>query len=472
MYLSYKRLSMNYLGDSMNPKLYEKLILLRDYFVEGYSEEIDVVDKYGDGEHNYVELVEVLPEIAKKFNLEYNKNRVDELIQELAGEIPDEQLQELFAKFKPIPSSLCRGNYNFYGRFYTYINGSGNLELKDSSELVRNNVKKAISELTEKGVQFLHTLVECYKKYNPRWGCRLERLYRTAVELGYSPSNPSAKTRAILQGYQILHKGGSNNYPEYVVPKEILPIIEEVLDTGGTGENGNHGILETIDRGALEVTDNIFDSIVGYEKYKRSMLRALRAEKPVHVLLVGAPASGKSLFMLQIAKYISGAEYYRGEHTMSKVGLIEFLIDKQPRILLIDEISKMDKSDRDMLLGVTDTGIVTVLKHGVHQKVQIDTRVWGATAEVHKLSKEFLSRFKVYRFRKYTEKEFIEVVTRYLPKEEHVDKEFAKYIAERLAPHSRDVRDAIKIARMCKTKEDVDEEIEIFFATDGEYSMW
>jgi len=444
-------------------KIRERLILIRDYLIEGYSEDPEILSRYGDG-RDYIEISEILPEITKRFFcLEYDKGKPHEFAQKLAEKITDQELRELFAKLKPIPCLLSRGRCNFYGRYYTYVNGSGKLELKDSTGEVKERVKKAISELTENGIQFLYAVVECYKRHNPRWGCRREDLHKTMVELGYSPSNPSSKTISVLQGYQVLFKGGSNKYPEYVVPREILPVIEEVLNLRERVKGENHGIPEVIDRGPIEVPDNIFDAIVGYDRYKKSMLRALRAEKPVHVLLVGAPASGKTLFMLQIAKYIPGAEYYRGEHTLRKAGLVEFLVGKQPRILLIDEITKMDKNDRDVLLGVTDTGIVTILKHGVHQKVQVDTRVWCATTEVHKLSREFISRFKVYRFREYTREEFINVVTTYLPKEEGVSEDFARYIAEKLAPYSRDVRDAIKLARMCKTREEVDEEIEISF---------
>ena len=190
------------------------------------------------------------------------------------------------------------------------------------------------------------------------------------VELGYVPKNPSSKTISVLSGYEIVCKDKHS----YWMSMETVPVVDEVLHKflHGSDTKTKNNFQETIDRGPIKVPDSIFDSIIGYDKYKKSMLRALRAKKPVHVLLVGPPASGKTLFMLQISKYVEGAEYYRGEHKITKTGLIEFIIDKKPRILLIDEIAEVPKSDRHTLLGITDTGIVTVLKHDTRHRIKVE----------------------------------------------------------------------------------------------------
>jgi MoxR-like ATPase len=41
----------------------------------------------------------------------------------------------------------------------------------------------------------------------------------------------------------------------------------------------------------------IFDEVVEYEGIKRTFLRALNSDEPVHVLLVGPPGQAKTLFL-------------------------------------------------------------------------------------------------------------------------------------------------------------------------------
>jgi MoxR-like ATPase len=41
----------------------------------------------------------------------------------------------------------------------------------------------------------------------------------------------------------------------------------------------------------------VFDEVVGYEGIKRTFLRALNSDEPVHVLLVGPPGHAKTLFL-------------------------------------------------------------------------------------------------------------------------------------------------------------------------------
>ena len=42
---------------------------------------------------------------------------------------------------------------------------------------------------------------------------------------------------------------------------------------------------------------SLFDDVIGYEDVKDVFERAVKAERPVHLLLCGPPASAKSLFM-------------------------------------------------------------------------------------------------------------------------------------------------------------------------------
>jgi Holliday junction DNA helicase RuvB len=43
-----------------------------------------------------------------------------------------------------------------------------------------------------------------------------------------------------------------------------------------------------------EVTDNFFEYIIGYYDVKRYVTMSINADEPVHILLVGPPASAKT----------------------------------------------------------------------------------------------------------------------------------------------------------------------------------
>jgi hypothetical protein len=55
--------------------------------------------------------------------------------------------------------------------------------------------------------------------------------------------------------------------------------------------------LVTSDQSSFRTGPTIFDSIVGYDGIKRTFVRSLTSEEPVHVLLVGPPGQAKTLFL-------------------------------------------------------------------------------------------------------------------------------------------------------------------------------
>src|SRR5918994_4302349 len=83
-------------------------------------------------------------------------------------------------------------------------------------------------------------------------------------------------------------------------------------------------------------SEPLFDSIVGYGDVKRLFQLSLSSEKPVHLLLVGPPASAKTLFMMECMK-LERSYFTLGSHS-TKSGMLEYLFAKRPRYLIIDEI--------------------------------------------------------------------------------------------------------------------------------------
>ena len=78
------------------------------------------------------------------------------------------------------------------------------------------------------------------------------------------------------------------------------------------------------------------------------MLRALESPERAHTLLIGPPASAKSLFMLEIEKFMRSKVYFVEGATTIKAGLQRFIAENQRKeIIIIDEIDKMPVKDQE-----------------------------------------------------------------------------------------------------------------------------
>jgi MoxR-like ATPase len=104
----------------------------------------------------------------------------------------------------------------------------------------------------------------------------------------------------------------------------------------GSKKSNNKSIL-------LGNKQGLFDNIVGFEDVKTLFEMAIKAEKPVHLLLCGPPSSGKSLFMRSLTKL--ERSYYAVGSSSTKSGIFDYLFEYRPRYFIIDEIEKMNKKD-------------------------------------------------------------------------------------------------------------------------------
>lgn len=206
----------------------------------------------------------------------------------------------------------------------------------------------------------------------------------------------------------------------------------------------------------VELPDDLFAPIVGYEDVKWLLQRGLLSPQPVHFLLVGPPASAKSLFLMELER-LPGA-YYSVGSSSSRAGLRQLLIDLEPRILLIDEMDKVRTSkDYAVLLSLMETGVVTETLYKRHEKVQRGTRVYAAANSDENLPAELLSRFVRLHLKPYGEADFLQVAETVLVQRQNVEPEAARVIAKAvwLDLHSRDVRDAVKVARLARSMDEV-----------------
>ena len=202
-------------------------------------------------------------------------------------------------------------------------------------------------------------------------------------------------------------------------------------------------------------SEQLFDSIVGYSDVKRLFQLSLSSEKPVHLLLVGPPASAKTLFMMECMK-LERSYFTLGSHS-TKSGMLDYLFDKRPRYLIVDEIEHMPMKDQTALLSLMETGILAETKFQKTRNTHLKTWVFATSNSTERMLTPLLSRFVVLHFKQYSFGSFQEVCTHILGRE-GVTSDIAAAIAEAVWTKlkSKDIRDCIKIGRLAKTKEDVE----------------
>jgi replication-associated recombination protein RarA len=200
--------------------------------------------------------------------------------------------------------------------------------------------------------------------------------------------------------------------------------------------------------------DQLFDNIVGYNNIKRLFSMSLSSEKPVHILLIGPPASAKTLFMLECIR-LQRSYFTIGSHS-TKSGMIDYLFEKRPRYLIIDEIEHMPIKDQTALLSLMETGIIAETKFQRTRNTQMKTWVFATGNNEEHMLTPLLSRFVVLHFKQYKFESFHEIAIHMLG-HEGVSKEVASAVADGVwyKLKSKDVRDCIKIGHLAKTKEDV-----------------
>src|SRR5215207_6331907 len=194
----------------------------------------------------------------------------------------------------------------------------------------------------------------------------------------------------------------------------------------------------------------LFDDIVGFEDIKALFEMAIKAERPVHLLLCGPPASAKSLFMRSLTKL--ERSYYAVGSSSTKSGIFDYMFEYRPRYFIVDELEKMNKKDQASLLNLMESGILSELKHKQRRTTQLKTWVFASCNSTDKLLPPLLTRFTVIHFKPYTEEEFVEIVVNVLDREEGVDRNIAFLIADGVYNRlkSTNIRECVRIARLAK----------------------
>jgi hypothetical protein len=256
---------------------------------------------------------------------------------------------------------------------------------------------------------------------------------------------------------RIVYKSSRNT--EYSFTQEGYEAVANVLGGARVRDKGS-----VVARSAIDTS--LFDDIIGLEKVKIAIVKALNSDKSTHVLLAGPPASAKSMILERIARHY-GVEILLGG-TSTRAGLRDYIAEHTPELLLIDEIDKVsDVMDLSVLLSWMWHQKITITMHKRKETVRCPTvcKVIAAANYPEKLPRELLSRFIVIEIPPYTEEEMWKICVNEA-RNEGLDEELAKAVAEAVIKDmkSRDPRDCVKLARM---KPENVEEVKLLAETIG-----
>lgn len=267
--------------------------------------------------------------------------------------------------------------------------------------------------------------------------------YPKELSLGWSWSDvrvaPATLNNLLLKGL-LEEKFHSNSYRGLLLTelgREQAKLVAEPPRI--YGDRPNEG---------LTLPDDMFDDIIGHDEVKELLRAALLAEKPVHVLLAGPPALAKSLFLWDIERAAGEQAIWLVGSATSKAGLWDIVAEREPRILLIDELDKMNAADTAALLSLMEGGRLVRAKKGRALDATIPIKVLAATNEMARLSLELRSRFAIRKLQPYDAVQYRTVVKGVLVTRENVSPELAEEIARKLDGKTQDVRDAVRVARL------------------------
>lgn len=206
------------------------------------------------------------------------------------------------------------------------------------------------------------------------------------------------------------------------------------------------------------IEDKFFSNIVGYPDIKKLLLKSVMSKEPVSILLTGPPGSSKTAFLLELQNGVDNALFVDGTSATS-AGMIDYLFRHDTKFLLIDEIDKMKSKDQAALLNVMETGILCETKlNGKTRRKIINLRIFATSNNADKLSNALRSRFMELFLKRYSLEEFTDITKILLKKRYNLDGDISERIVHSVwnVMKSKDVRDAVNIAKLIQSAADVD----------------
>lgn len=246
------------------------------------------------------------------------------------------------------------------------------------------------------------TLEENIKQLSKKLGIQLTKALKESRMSHMDDDYIEQKNNELLEEYLRM-----NGLEELDDMDDEIKMIESELKTHR--EQLNELFSEVARKNPLDYFSSmLFSELQGtiWDKIRKAVLlclvthRDMRKRVRIHVLLHGAPGTGKTEALLWLRDRL-GAEFI-GKQT-SEVGLVgdargkEFhygaLAEAHGNILCIDELDKFKNSDLNGLLEAMEEGQYTVRKGRIKEKVKAETRIVASANEIEKLPKALLDRF-------------------------------------------------------------------------------
>jgi replication-associated recombination protein RarA len=210
----------------------------------------------------------------------------------------------------------------------------------------------------------------------------------------------------------------------------------------------NHIQGSTLEEKAL----NLFKEVYSYDDLKINLYRAIESEHNVNVLLVGPPATSKTLFIRCMYENLKNCVYIDVANASGR-GIIDNLSsNRNTKYILLDEIDKLKKNEQSILFNLLETGEINVNLKSEKIKFKMNNPiVFGTSNSKERLTKPLFSRFQSYFISEYTNEEFILVSENLLLSKFHFSSFVADMIAKRLLSYgSKDIRKVLQIAKLIR----------------------
>jgi Holliday junction DNA helicase RuvB len=209
----------------------------------------------------------------------------------------------------------------------------------------------------------------------------------------------------------------------------------------------------------IQPEDRFFSDIHLYDDLKLLLSRMLVSNEPVHCILVGPPASGKTMFLLSIQKSMKDV-FFIDATNASGAGIVDKpFAYPRTRIILIDELEKMSKRDQNMLLNLLETGMLVSTKVRKTQEMKFaGIKLFATSNDIEQLSKPLRSRLMEFHLPEYNFDEFREIVEKLAANRYRLSMGVADKIASVVwyEMGTKDVRDAIQLIKLVRSVDDVE----------------
>lgn len=339
-----------------------------------------------------------------------------------------------------------------------------------------DDLDKSLEELidNEEYIVSLQKIIDFEDEHWKEYQQELDGMFWDYGEVGV---NPQVLHQLFNKGILIMPLGSGGKRKNYCLKdlqktKKFLKDLPKKKEQQKEKEENPHS---TDSKKEHKLDSSVFDSIVGFEDIKEVFLLSfdslMKNNKQMHILLVGPPASAKTLFLLCLER-LALSDFIIGG-SASKAGITQQLFNKKPKLIMIDEIEKMPTEELAVFLSLMEGGRVVERKYNRNQEMVLISNVYASANSIDKIPKELLSRFGafVFHFRKYSEKEFIKVCIRVLSEMEEINGDLATYIAGKMVNITRDVRESIGVARAARVSKNPKKTVDFLVETKKKYSQ-